>query len=315
MPSSILPLFFPTRSCLPRLAPRTTPFLLLILNQLNIILRNNALILLQQELLDLLTHIALHDDLLPPTRRLRHTTARRELLPKVLGHPLQVEAEQLQPGHGRHVLALVALDAADLHARRRQRRRLLLLRGGGLGGLLGRVLRGALLRVERERRGRCFEGVWPGGLVVSGTFWGKRGGGRTSGPETLVRGRVGLLEPFLAFLDGAAEFAELRAGVRQRVCLPRVSDIPSHPSPRPCMGGRGVPTSGGNEHTVYVSLGVRRGAGSLLRRRGNGGTAREGGRTSAVYYVSGLRLGVRCCGVDVCHCCVGGCGVLSWRWS
>ena len=100
-------------------------FLLLILHQLNIILRNDT-ILLQQKLLDLLTHISLHHDLLSSARHLRYTRSRCKLLTQILSHFLVFESEGFEAADGGDEFPLVALHALDYY-----------LGGGDGGGLFG----------------------------------------------------------------------------------------------------------------------------------------------------------------------------------
>lgn len=124
--------------------------LLLILDQLNVILRN-ILVLLQKELLNILAQITLHRDLLAATRQLSHARARRKLLAKVLGHLLDIEAKRLEPADGGDVLALVALDALDCDFARGAGLGLTLLCGCGFVRFLGGVLFGAFLGFDGER--------------------------------------------------------------------------------------------------------------------------------------------------------------------
>lgn len=92
---------FPSLSSLPlRIPPASSHYrrrslLLLILHQLDVVLGDDR-VLLQQELLNLLAHIALHHDLLAAARNLRHRGARREFLAQVLGDLLVLEREGLE---------------------------------------------------------------------------------------------------------------------------------------------------------------------------------------------------------------------------
>jgi hypothetical protein len=69
---------------------RRRSLLLLVLNQLNIILRN-LLVILRQPIRHILTNITLDRNLLASRRRLRHARPRRELLSKLLCRLLQIQ--------------------------------------------------------------------------------------------------------------------------------------------------------------------------------------------------------------------------------
>jgi hypothetical protein len=92
--------------------PSRWNLLFLILNTLHIVLWNIA-VRLGQIVVDVVAQIALHCDLLASSRHLRHTTARRELLSKVLRHFLDIQAESLEALHRCDVLSLVPLDTFD----------------------------------------------------------------------------------------------------------------------------------------------------------------------------------------------------------
>lgn len=131
------------------LALSSTRLLLLILHLLDVVFRD-LLMILRQPIKDIIAHISLHGNLLPARRRLRHATARRELLPKLLGDLLQLQPEQLEPGHLGDVFALVALDALDDDLARGALLGLLALGGFSFGSLLRGVLLRALLGVDAE---------------------------------------------------------------------------------------------------------------------------------------------------------------------
>lgn len=90
---------------------RSLLLLLLVLHLLNILFRN--IILLRHPLEHLITNIALHRNLLPATRSLRHRTARRKLLAKLFRRFLQINIEVFETRDFGDVFALVALDALD----------------------------------------------------------------------------------------------------------------------------------------------------------------------------------------------------------
>lgn len=84
------------------------------------------------------------------TSTLSNTTPRRELLPPLLSHLLQIQAVRLQPAHRGHILPLIPLHPLYEHLRAG------FLFGGALlllqrfGFLLRRVFLGALLGVDGE---------------------------------------------------------------------------------------------------------------------------------------------------------------------
>jgi hypothetical protein len=133
--------------------------LLLILNQLNIILRH-LLILIHQKLLNILAQISLHRNLLSAARYLRDTRSRRELLAKILGDLLDIQPERLETLHGGDVFALVALDALDQDLRRCELFGAARFGGRGFGGFLLRVFFGAFLGIDGEGREVLFYGFW-----------------------------------------------------------------------------------------------------------------------------------------------------------
>lgn len=124
-------------------------FLLLILHKLDVVL-GYLLVLLVQELLNLVAHVALHHDLLAAGWGLGHAGTRGELLAELLGDLLELQVEGLEARDGRDVLALVSLDALDGDDARGTLVGLLLLGGLGLCRLLLRVLLGPLLGLDRE---------------------------------------------------------------------------------------------------------------------------------------------------------------------
>jgi len=105
---------------------------------------------LTQPLLNILTKIPLHGDLLPPARHLRHTTPRRKLFAQIFRSLFDIDPKGLESGNARHVFALVALDALDDDAAGGALFRLARLGSFGLLGFFVRVLFGALLGVEAE---------------------------------------------------------------------------------------------------------------------------------------------------------------------
>lgn len=125
----------------------SSTFLLFVLNQLNIILRN-LLILLQQELLNLIANITLHDNLLAPTRQLRHRTPGRKFLAEILCDFLQLETEGFEARDGRHILAFVALYSFDVYHRAGYLVGLFGFGGFGFGGFLLGVFGGSFLGVD-----------------------------------------------------------------------------------------------------------------------------------------------------------------------
>lgn len=133
----------------------TTPgSLLLILYQLDVIL-GNLLVLLQKELLDLITHVALDHNLLSTTRGLGHAASCRELLAKVLCDFLELETEGLKTRYRRDVFALITLYSLDVDLRRGDYITMLLLLGLGLLRLLLSIFLGAFLGFDRETGSRC----------------------------------------------------------------------------------------------------------------------------------------------------------------
>lgn len=124
-------------------------FLLLVIDKLDIILGYN-LVLVQEELLDFVTDIALDDNLLASAGQLGDRGARSELLAEFLGHLLELEPECFQSRDGRDVLALVALNPLDCHDAVGFLVCFLLVCLLGLGRLLLRVLGGALLGRDGE---------------------------------------------------------------------------------------------------------------------------------------------------------------------
>ena len=123
--------------------PLAARLLLLILHNLNIILRHLLPIHLHQPIEDFLTHISLDGDLLRPRRGLGHRRARRELLPQLLSHLLILEPVRFQPRDHRDVFALVALHAFDLDFGRGFALRLALVFQRGFGFFFGGVFGGA----------------------------------------------------------------------------------------------------------------------------------------------------------------------------
>lgn len=126
----------------------------LALYQLDIVL-GHILILLQYELLNLIAHISLHDNLLASAWQLRNRRASRKLLPKVLGHLLVVETERLKTRYSSNVFPLVALDTLDIDNGRGDLLSELLLRCFSFGSFLLSVFRSALLGVDGEGRSCC----------------------------------------------------------------------------------------------------------------------------------------------------------------
>lgn len=143
----------------------------------------------RQPLRDILTHIPLHRNLLAPTRRLRHARSRREFLPKLLRHLLQIESKLLQARDFGDIFPLVALDALDGDFRRGALFCLASFGCGGFGGFLLGVFFGAFLGVDTE-----------------GAEVGREGFGAV---EAGVEVRVGGGEPVGAAFGGAAVFAVL----------------------------------------------------------------------------------------------------------
>lgn len=127
----------------------STTLLLLILNELNIVLRD-LLMIIEQPILHLITHIALHGNLLPTRRSLRHRTSRRKLLAKLLGHLLQIQSKSFQPRNLRDEFPLVPLHALDVHFRGGALFALPRFLSFGFGGFLLGVFFGAFLRVYGE---------------------------------------------------------------------------------------------------------------------------------------------------------------------
>lgn len=121
--------------------------LLLVIHKLDVVL-GYLLILLQQELLNLVADVALHDDLLAARGYLGDRGARSKLLAQLLGDLFQVEAKGLEADDGGDELLLVTLDALDGDDAVGQLVGLLRLGCLGFGGLLLRVLGGALLRLD-----------------------------------------------------------------------------------------------------------------------------------------------------------------------
>ena len=72
---------------------------------------------------------------------------------------LEVQSKVLQPNDGRHKLFLIALDALDGDDALGELVGVLRLGGFGLGGLLLSVPSGALLGVDGEGCGSCFESL------------------------------------------------------------------------------------------------------------------------------------------------------------
>lgn len=127
----------------------TSSFFLLILYALNVILWHIR-VLLQDPIENVVAQIALNGNLLATARRLGDARTGGKLLAHVLGEFFQLEAVRLEPGDGRNVLALGALDALDLHHGACLGLLGSRLRGLGLGCLLGGVLFGTLLRIDRQ---------------------------------------------------------------------------------------------------------------------------------------------------------------------
>jgi hypothetical protein len=64
-------------------------FLLLVLHQLDVIFWND-LVMVEQELFNIIAHIALDNDLFPTAGQLRDTAARRKFLPEIFCHLLVI---------------------------------------------------------------------------------------------------------------------------------------------------------------------------------------------------------------------------------
>jgi hypothetical protein len=198
--------------------PLCTTLLLLILNQLYVV-TGNILISRQNPILHLLAQIPLYHNLLPPRRRLDHASPRRELLPQVLTHLLILQAPRLKPTKDSDVLPLVALHALDEDFGGGFALVFASLSGESFGLFFGGVLFGALAGVYGEGGEVGVEGVWMGGRWVSEVRRGDGNGEATFRVYPSMHVRVILLEPVLAFFDGAAELAVLLSWRGCQSCL------------------------------------------------------------------------------------------------
>lgn len=180
--------------------------------------------IIQQPIPHILTDISLNRNLLSPSRRLRHTTPRRKLFPKLLRDLLQLQPKRLQSADLSNILPLIPLHALDDDLTRGALLALTGFLGLGLGRLLLCVLLGAFLGVDGQGR----EVLGKGFVAV----------------ELGVDVRLVLCEPLLAFLRRTAVFTILEHGSVSPTCW---KDCALHGRSWVWVGA--VPTSGGREQT------------------------------------------------------------------
>lgn len=123
--------------------------LLLVVHKLEVIL-GYLLVLFEQELLNLVAHVSLDNNLLTTRGGLCDAGTGSKLLAKLLCDFLKLEVECLEARHGCDKLALIALDALDDDGARGALVGLLLLGGLCLCRLFQSVFFGALLGFDRK---------------------------------------------------------------------------------------------------------------------------------------------------------------------
>jgi hypothetical protein len=115
-----------------------TALLLLILNQLNVVFRD-VRIRVHYKVFNVSAEISLYSDLFTTAGYLGHRAASSEFLSKLLGHLLDVVAEELETLHCRDIFALIALDSFDYELAVGPFLSFTLLSGFSLGSFLLRV--------------------------------------------------------------------------------------------------------------------------------------------------------------------------------